>query len=46
MSIDRGYTHIESIVCSDRGDWFAHCEKVLYEMEQGLTKSNKCGILE
>jgi len=32
---DRGYTHIESIVCGHRGDWFPLWEKTFLRVNEG-----------
>ena len=39
-AIDRGYTHIESIVCDSRGDWFPLWEKTFIRIKWGLTETN------
>ena len=37
-AISRGYTHIESIVCSDRGDWFPLWEKTFMRVGMRVDK--------
>ena len=38
-AIDRGYTHIEGIICKNRGDWFPLWESTFYRVKWGLTDS-------
>jgi len=32
-AIDRGYTHIEGIICKNRGDWFPLWESTFYRVK-------------
>ena len=38
-AIDRGYTHIESIECNSRDDWFPLWEKTFTRVKRGLTET-------
>ena len=35
---DRGYTHIEGILCTDRSDWFSLWETTYFRVKRDLTK--------
>ena len=35
-----GYTHIESIICTDRSDWFPIWESTFYRVKSDLTNSS------
>jgi len=32
-AVDRGYTHIEGIICKNRGDWFPIWESTFYRVK-------------
>ena len=32
-AVDRGYTHIEGIICENRGDWFPLWESTFYRVK-------------
>ena len=38
-AMDKGYTHIEGIVCKNRGDWYPLWESTFYRVKSDLTKS-------
>ena len=38
-ALDKGYTHIESIIVKDKSDWFELWEKTFYNVKSGLTIS-------
>jgi len=38
-ALDRGYTHIEGIICDSRTDWFPLWESTFYRVKSGLTDS-------
>jgi hypothetical protein len=37
-AVDKGYTHIESIVCTNRSEWFDLWNKTFFRVELDLTK--------
>ena len=39
-AVDRGYTHIEGIICANRGDWFPLWESTFYRVKLDLTNSS------
>ena len=38
-ALDRGYTHIEGIICKDRSDWFPLWESTFFRVKSDLTNS-------
>ena len=38
-AVDRGYTHIEGIICKNRGDWYTLWESTFYRVKSDLTNS-------
>ena len=38
-AVDRGYTHIEGIICKNRGDWYPLWESTFYRVKSDLTNS-------
>ena len=38
-AVDRGYTHIEGIICKNRGDWFPLWESTFFRAKSDLTNS-------
>ena len=36
-ALDRGYTHIEGIICKDRSDWFPLWESTFFRAKSDLT---------
>jgi len=34
-ALDKGYTHIEGIICENRGDWFPLWESTFYRVNEG-----------
>lgn len=38
-AVDRGYTHIEGIICTSRSDWFPLWETTHFRVKSGLTDS-------
>ena len=39
-AVDRGYTHIEGIICTNRGDWFKLWESTFYRVKLDLTNGS------
>ena len=39
-AIERGYTHIESIVVKSRDDWFPLSQKTFLRVKRGLTDNS------
>tara|TARA_R110002167_G_scaffold100432_1_gene262193 strand:+ start:858 stop:1235 length:378 start_codon:yes stop_codon:yes gene_type:complete len=39
-AVDRGYTHIEGIICTNRGDWFNLWESTFYRVKLDLTNGS------
>ena len=39
-AVDRGYTHIEGIICKNRGDWFKLWESTFYRVKLDLTNES------
>jgi len=39
-AVDRGYTHIEGIICKDRGDWLPLWQDTFYRVKSGLTNES------
>jgi len=38
-ALDRGYTHIEGIICDSKSDWFPLWENTFYRVKSDLTNS-------
>jgi len=38
-ALDRGYTHIESVICENRSDWFPLWESTFFRAKSDLTNS-------
>ena len=38
-ALDRGYTHIEGIICDSRSDWFPLWESTFFRVKSDLTNS-------
>ena len=38
-ALERGYTHIEGIICDSRSDWFPLWESTFYRVKSDLTKN-------
>tara|TARA_B110000858_G_scaffold7136_1_gene7692 strand:- start:104 stop:481 length:378 start_codon:yes stop_codon:yes gene_type:complete len=39
-AVDRGYTHIEGIICTNRGDWFNLWDSTFYRVKIDLTNGS------
>ena len=39
-AVDRGYTHIEGIICTNRGDWFKLWDSTFYRVKIDLTNGS------
>ena len=39
-AVDRGYTHIEGIICTNRGDWFKLWDSTFYRVKLDLTNGS------
>ena len=39
-AVDRGYTHIEGIICTNRGDWFKLWDSTFYCVKIDLTNGS------
>ena len=38
-ALNKGYTHIEGIICDSKSDWFTMCESTFYRVKSDLTNS-------